>query len=674
MKGLKNNVTIRALALSTAVTLLALGVCKPAVAKEEVVGPMVEVDENHEQASILEYSEPITPKDDCPGGHDMVLQGVLRDSTCISAGVSLYVCTKCEYSEERPEPIADSTKHTSDAGTVVKCATETEPGEIEYRCIYCNGVIREEIIPVKAKRETPNAIFNPETSVLSNIPDDSTVMLNGSIVSSKASGELSFEGMFDAAGEYKILVAANDLAPSERSRIQEIAVFKPVAPSQIMTVNETKDGGMGQILCADANMEYRLVDSSEWIPCVISNMPVKAGKYQIRYKATGTSTASDYVTVTVKKDQSLKDEIKETTGIENVVTNSIEFLIDVAKAPEKKKNTVKEEKANKEDKKLDSRSDEAGKDKEVKEEAKKDAVDSKSSEEVVVVDDTIIVEVDDKYKPPVVQKQSNSMIYLSSDSGWENVLASMKDCEGTVVLTLGEKTAVPAAVFVEAAKSGITLQIVANENAKWIIKPEDINVEEVELLGSINLGIRYDSTVVPGDAMNTVINRTKFQIKDSEFEIMHEGNFGFKSQFVVTVPKGTPSEFAGLFCYNQITKQMEFVGSSMLNVSREAKFEMTHASGYAIVVSRKELTQESIEKMEEILKEEIDVKEPETYDSVLVDENGNAIKFETKQSPYRTIVIIIVILVAAFLSFVIISKIRKELGSGDDDKDSTSSK
>lgn len=651
MKGLKNTCIIRALAAFTSVALLAAGICLPTNAQEEIVGPIVEFVLDETPAPVLQYSEPIGPKDLCERSHDMVLESVLRESTCSSAGVSVYVCNNCGFKEERPEPCIDITKHLSDGGTVVKQATETEPGEIEYRCIYCNQVIKEEIIPILSKRTTPTAIFNPLTCTLSNIPNDSLVSVNGSLIDPKAANELNLENMFSEAGEYKIYVMANAGAEGVNSNVQEIAVFKPSAPSQVMTVDAKADSTIGYMLCAEGNMEYKAVEDTSWTTCLVAKEPVAVGTYLVRYKATGTSLASNPVTVEVKGENitSNNGAMNIVQAIVNTIKGSSEAKSE-EKADKKQTDTESKGKSNpvivveKDEEALSKSNSKAEnkykEDKPVKEENKEDSkkdAEKEDKTELEEIDSESALEEEDTKKEVERIEYTIGATAVSVDKGWDNVMKSMENIDGTVVLHINEKMPIPAVVFKKAVETQNILLIYTGDVARWVIRPDDINVEEVELLGSINLGLSEIPDHVPEEAIKSLENKPYGQKVDHVFDIMHEGNFGFKADCTIKVPEGTPSEYAGLFCYNPLTKKMDFVDCAKVRDNKEVTFEMTHASGYAVVVAPTELSQESIKELEE--KEEVAVVE-----TLIVDQSNT-----TKSNSAKPIIIGSIITVVLFL-------------------------
>ena len=119
-----------------------------------------------------------------PHGNDEGYTGVVTEEASPEKdGVRTFYCKECGYAY-RTEPVKyehvhasygdwisdetyhwhgckcgaedavfDKAEHTSDQGTIVKEATETETGTMRYSCTVCGAVIREETIPVISANE-----------------------------------------------------------------------------------------------------------------------------------------------------------------------------------------------------------------------------------------------------------------------------------------------------------------------------------------------------------------------------------------------------------------------------------------------------------------------------------------------------------------------------------------
>ena len=276
-------------------------------------------DDGFSQAAPQEYCEIY--------GHVKDSGVILQNPTCVSEGIIQYHCAVCGI--DMITEYVSPTGHVSDDGTVVKNPTTIEPGEIEYRCTVCGMVLREEAIPVTSKRDLPNAVFDTVSCALSNIPDNSTVMINGAVISDNASGSISLQFGFPNPGDYTIKVRANGTEAQAASDPQSIHTHKPAAPAHVQTVSEPAKGGNGYIGGVDISMEYSYADQDTWIACTHSSQPVTAGIYIVRYRATPTSVPSDSVEVVVAKERQDKPQTPSAAfdAVNHQLTNLVSGMV-----------------------------------------------------------------------------------------------------------------------------------------------------------------------------------------------------------------------------------------------------------------------------------------------------------------------------------------------------------
>jgi len=308
--------------------------------------------------------DPVVPIDPCAYGHDLQ-STILIDPTCTNGGVTRYYCSRCSYYEDRnnePGPLGhfddDGTvvraatcsaegeelyhcmfcgietasipipklNHVSDAGTVVQEATATTTGRKVYKCVNCGAVISEETIPCIGKRDMPSAQLNTSNAVLSNIPENSTILVNGSVINSAASGSIDLSQNTHSVGQYTIQVKANASAGKADSDIQTIYTSKPGTPAGVSTRSTVVGQSEGAITGVDSNMEYKLQDASSWTTCPNGSVPVpNGGIYLVRYKATSSQLASDCVEALVKVEEGKKPE--KPTATFNGVTHNLSNLL-----------------------------------------------------------------------------------------------------------------------------------------------------------------------------------------------------------------------------------------------------------------------------------------------------------------------------------------------------------
>lgn len=842
-------------------------------------------------------------------GHQKDGGNVLTVATCTQPGITQYRCSKC--GTDMGTDNTPALGHQSDAGTIVKQPTTTTQGEIEYKCVRCGTVLKEEPIPIIAKRQRPQAVFATDSQMLTNIPENSTVKINGTVISGNASGSLSLLNNFPQMGDYQITIIANANATSGESDPQVIATRKTKTPSHIQTVDEPATGGTGAIGGVDTSMEYSLQQPVNWITCTSSSQPVPAGIYIVRYKATSTSVASDSVEVLVKKASAQKPATPTATfdgqthqirglmagmvystnggdtwtkvadamvtlsadatnqavsyksilvknivqGVESDVetisvgrvsqpngvsttpatngnngsikgvgsdmqylkdgtTSWIDIGSNTVSGLAKGKYFVRRKASGNlvesnpvtiyvDDKTSSSKegtpsasfngynmhidgvsgcrlSFDGGKNwtDKIKDstyvinesylstaygiivyrvgngsttdsdrqyitlckQATPTGITATSA--TPTVPGTIIgTDVSMQYRPSTqsnwIDVTSNVIpvqagTYYVRRHGYSNALPSdwltvvinasatatqstpnkvvqadtgkkndtgivvEKDATATdankkqdtakdtnketnketedansteeikeeaatgaereIVELSGDNTIVESSVFVNAANQDTPLVIVADNQSVWSIDPADINVDQVNALNRINLGIVENPNSIPEEAIATVADASTSNVVDHTFDIKHEGNFGFTAKLTVKVNDSAKGKYANLYYYNTSTGKMEYVDSSLVGDEGEATFKMTHASSYAVVVSETAMSQDSVKeiKVNEIVSS--DDTAP-TEDAASTDTSKTETKTEKKSN---TVVIILIVIIIALAAGLVLTLLRKK--------------
>lgn len=859
---------------------------------------------------------------------------VVQAATCTDNGVIAYHCVACGCdmgTDAIPAP-----GHQSDAGTIVKKPTATEPGKIEYKCTVCGTVIKEEPIPVIAKRDLPQAVFDTASCNLTNVPENSTVKINGAVITNNASGTASLFGRFPQTGDYTITVIANDIGTQAESDPQSIHTHKPKAPSHIQVTPEPASGGTGYIGGVDTSMEYTLQDSDSWFACTTSSQPVSAGIYIVRYKATANSIASDSVEALVKKEGSNKPAtptaafsgathqltglvagmvystnggdtwtkvsttaitlsedainqavsykmilvknivegvesdiqnvaigrnvqptglvttpatagnngtisgtspdmqfVKEGSGtwidigsntisglskgkyyirrkatgaiveshatevfvddkyngskeatpnasfnaynmhidhvsgcrisfdggnnwtntipdatyvanegvvkassgiiiyrpgngysttdsdrqyivvtkqptptgitatsatptipgtivgtdssmqyrLENqpywvdITTNKVavaagtyylrrhgygnalpsDWLTIVIKAtadvtPTKPTNVIpvdndtKKEEAKTEDIKK--------KDAEKKENAAKE---EKAEEKVKETVKEEVLEEEKELNGIEVVTEEAVKFSLENDGEWESIESEFANVSVPVIVELNSNTRVPSEVFTKAAETSTPLVFAVNNDAAWSIASTDINTADVTALGAVNLGIQKESTTIPKVILSSVEDESANQKVVQTFDILHNGNFGFKAKLTLKVDSARPGEYATLFYYDAYKGSMEYIDSSLVNDKNEATFTMTHASSYAVVTSPEALSQGAVKEVKVESVSKADETTNEATSAAPAAKEGTQ-----KKSPVVAVLVIIIVVVALGLAVLLVMQGKKK--------------
>lgn len=546
--------------------------------------------------------------------------------------------------QSQAEQMCLSGSHVKGLAKTVKEPTATEPGEREYSCIYCGKLLEEEIIPVVTKRERPQAIFDTKTYELTNIPDNSTVAINGIIITNISNGTALFSDSFNHTGDYIITVIANENGGLAQSDMQAIFVHKPDAPFDIQQVPAKAYYEQGLISGVNSDMEFSYQNSAQWVTCAESGMAAFPGVYKIRYKATQYSVASDPFTIEVRQEGNKKPNTP--TAVFDSLYHQIKNLIPVPKqqetpAPskkaEKKEETVQKPKAPEKVIYLDN-------DGNVKKE--EDNVPPKTE---------IIVEKDDDIKKKEEAVKAFDKVKIESSDSWNSIFDMFGKTDAPVIVDIKNSSMVPADVFVKAAETNTHLVLSVGDGTVWSVAPSDIDARDVAKHNSINLGIVNDMSLIPRTAISTVQGDGK-QVTQI-FEIMHNGAFGFGAQLTIRV-NAEAGKYANLFCYDNNDFKMKYIDSSVVNERGEATFTMTHASSYAIIISDEPMSQADVRDIE--VEQIVSENDENAGDDAAVDGSQGVAINSGKGQNLVTVAIIIFIIILALAAVLTVVYIRNK--------------
>ncbi|MCM1060678.1 MAG: leucine-rich repeat domain-containing protein [Eubacterium sp.] len=195
---------------------------------------------------------------------------------------------------------------------------------------------------------------------------------------------------------------------------------------------------------------------------------------------------------------------------------------------------------------------------------------------------TVCGKIDPNYVPPTpvipVPAPSTPTIpsaspvpVFSSTTIAEKILAILDGGSGTISLGSGtklDKTDMEAL----AGKDSITVTFKISGDAYWEIRGVDVTDPK-----AVNLGVKMKGTAIPENTVESFAGgKTTIQMT-----LSHSGGFGFTGILNVPVGSSNNGKFANLFWYHG--GNFEFAGSSEISSGR-AKFAMSHASNYLIVV------------------------------------------------------------------------------------------
>ncbi len=161
------------------------------------------------------------------------------------------------------------------------------------------------------KEPTPNATFDAATMQLSNIPSRSSYSVDGGILWNNAAGSASISYLSPSTG-IRLFTMGNGSTTMDSDN-QYINITKP-SPPNVTVTNPTTNGGTGSINQVNSSMQWCVSGSSNWQNIndnVVNGL--QPGNYDVRFRAAGTSMASDTTTVTIKQASLRKENTPNAT-------------------------------------------------------------------------------------------------------------------------------------------------------------------------------------------------------------------------------------------------------------------------------------------------------------------------------------------------------------------------
>lgn len=177
----------------------------------------------------------------------------------------------------------------------------TETSDESTWIVDANGDIR--LVSEFDVPSTPEAVFtatSDSTGTLTNVSEGMKYSVDGGETYIEITGDsVDIENITAEHGV--IIYTPGDNLTTLDSQAQTITVTQSTAPAEITATQcTTSSQNDGTITGVDTTMEYKSVDSDEWIAVTDTSITnLTAGTYEIRVAATGSALASESVTVTV---------------------------------------------------------------------------------------------------------------------------------------------------------------------------------------------------------------------------------------------------------------------------------------------------------------------------------------------------------------------------------------
>ena len=141
-----------------------------------------------------------------------------------------------------------------------------------------------------------------------------------------------------------------------------------------------------------------------------------------------------------------------------------------------------------------------------------------------------------------------------------------------------EETVLPSEAIDAMRDRDITITFDLGEYS-WDIKGKDIGAEET---GDLNLEIKKDQGVIPGDMLKSVSRNNSSVI---ELDLQHEGLFGLKASINYLLGSEFCNNIAVLYTYNQAESKMDKMNTTLVDSNGSLQLSLEQSSCYALVLN-----------------------------------------------------------------------------------------
>jgi len=141
-----------------------------------------------------------------------------------------------------------------------------------------------------------------------------------------------------------------------------------------------------------------------------------------------------------------------------------------------------------------------------------------------------------------------------------------------------EETVLPSEAIDAMRDRDITITFDLGEYS-WDIKGKDIGAEET---GDLNLEIKKDQGVIPGDMLKSVSSNNSSVI---ELDLQHEGLFGLKASINYLLGSEFCNNIAVLYTYNQTESKMDKMNTTLVDSNGALQLSLEQSSCYALVLN-----------------------------------------------------------------------------------------
>ncbi len=137
---------------------------------------------------------------------------------------------------------------------------------------------------------------------------------------------------------------------------------------------------------------------------------------------------------------------------------------------------------------------------------------------------------------------------------------------------------VPVNLFSIMQEDELDLELDMGNGVTWMIHG---NTMKQLPENGIDMGVEKDTNAVPEE----ILKETAGEHDTIGLSLMHEGEFGFEADLILSLDKKYNGMIANLFYYDPVSEQLAFIADAEIDEEGMVTFAFEHASEYVIVIS-----------------------------------------------------------------------------------------
>ena len=173
-----------------------------------------------------------------------------------------------------------------------------------------------------------------------------------------------------------------------------------------------------------------------------------------------------------------------------------------------------------------------------------------------------------------------------TDDAQDEEEASMPYTRPAVLMDMEDISILTREVLQAGKDQNVDMILTMNDRAKWYVDAGSVQSDAEDT----DMGVSFGGGVVPKD----ILEQTAGDRKYLEFDLAHDGPFGFAAELEIALDPEDSGRYANLFYYDTGDETLEFLCAVVIDENGYARFPMDHASHYVIIVSDEPMSAASV--------------------------------------------------------------------------------